>query len=117
PTVMTNGQAGGDPNVAGRIRDLQIEPVKGRRLYAASAGGGAWFSADRGETWTPLDDFQLSDLSDVATIASAQDDGSDDVIWVGTGEPRLAAGGLMPALPAGGDPGGGLPGGNLLGVG
>ena len=129
PTVMSNGQAGGNPNVAGRVLDVQVEPVKGQRLYAAAAGGGVWFSANGGRSWTPLDDFQLSDLSDVHTISSAlscgaigldwgsADDGSDDVVWVGTGEPRLAEGGLTPAVPAGGGPGGGLPGGNLLGVG
>src|SRR5450631_1549092 len=44
PTVMTHGQAGGRPNVSGRIRDVQVEPINGQRLYAASAGGGVWFS-------------------------------------------------------------------------
>jgi hypothetical protein len=129
PTVMSHGQAGGDPNVAGRISDVQIEPTSGQRLYAAAAGGGVWFSANGGRTWSPLDDFQLSDLGDVHTIASALScgaigvdwhgpaDGSGDVVWVGTGEARLAGGGLTPAQPAGGGPGGGLPGGNLLGVG
>ena len=129
PTVMTHGQAGGHPNVSGRIRDVQVEPINGQRLYAASAGGGVWFSHDRGETWAPLDDFQVSDLSDVGTISSAlscgaihviwggSGDGSDDVVWVGTGEPGLILGGLQPALGAGGEPGGGLPGGNLLGIG
>lgn len=130
PTTMTHGQAGGDPNVAGRISDLAVEPVDGLRLYAATAGGGTWFSADRGENWTPLDDFQVSDLSDVQTISSAlscgaihvmtwgtQSDGSGDVVWVGTGEATVVWGGLRPPQPAGGGPGGGLPGGNLLGIG
>src|SRR6266498_1636884 len=48
PSVMLNGQATGTPNVAGRIRDLQVEPAAGQRVYAASASGGVWFSADRG---------------------------------------------------------------------
>jgi hypothetical protein len=127
PTVMTNGQAGGNPNVAGRITDLAVEPGKGQRLYASSAAGGVWLSTDRGQSWTPLDDFQESDLTDVKTISSAlscgavhviwgaQDDGSLDVVWVGTGEAGLYDGGLGPAG-AGGELAG-LPGGGLLGVG
>jgi hypothetical protein len=127
PTVMTNGQATGDPNVAGRIRDIAVEPIAGQRIYAASAGGGAWFSGDRGNTWQPLDDFQVADLSDVTDLAGALTcgalhviwgtaaDGSQDVVWVGTGEPALTLGGLQAV--AGGGPGGGLPGGKMLGIG
>jgi hypothetical protein len=122
PSVMTHGQAGGDPNVAGRIRDIQIEPVDGRRIYAASAGGGAWFSADRGETWSPLDDYQASDRTDVGNVAAAlacgavyakfgaAADGSQDEVWVGTGEPVLFGGGRVGGT-------GGLPGGKLAGIG
>jgi hypothetical protein len=127
PIVMRNGQAGGHPNVAGRIRDLQVEPDQGKRVYAASAGGGVWFSADRGETWRPLDDWQISDRSNLGNIANAlscgavyvvwgaQDDGSDDVVWVGTGEPSLTAAGQQ-AL-TGIQPGGPQVGGAVVGVG
>ena len=127
PSVMTKGQAGGHPNVAGRIRDVQIEPTDGLRIYAASAGGGAWFSQDRGETWVPLDDFQESDRTDVGNVASAlacgaiyvrfrgPADGSQDEVWVGTGEPSLFGGG-QPGI-SGGGPGGGLPSGKLGGIG
>jgi hypothetical protein len=127
PSVMSNGQAGGNPNVAGRIRDLQVEPTQGLRIYAASASGGVWFSADRGETWSPLDDFQESDRTDVGNIASAlacgavyvkfggAADGSQDVVWVGTGEQSLTQGGIPAVTGAG--PGGGLPGGQLAGIG
>jgi hypothetical protein len=122
PSVTVNGQATGDPNVAGRIRDLQVEPVSGQRVYAASAAGGCWYSPDAGETWRPLDDFATSDRTKVGDVASAlacgsvhviwgsADDGSADEVWVGTGEPSLKAG----------RPGGrgwGLPGGKLRGIG
>jgi hypothetical protein len=100
PSTMTNGQAGGHPNVAGRIRDLQVEPTAGQRLYAASASGGVWFSGDAGLTWRPLDDFQQTpDRTQVGAVASAlacgaihvawanaADDGTGDDVWVGTGE-------------------------------
>ena len=123
PTVMTNGQASGNPNVAGRIRDLQVEPVSGLRLYAGSAGGGVWFSADRGETWRPLDDYQISDRSDIGNVADALSvgavhviwgaaaDGSDDVVWVGTGEQELTGDGLNADRTTG------LPGSKMYGIG
>jgi hypothetical protein len=127
PSVMTHGQGAGDPNVAGRIRDLQVEPTQGMRIYAASATGGVWFSADGGQTWAPLDDFQESDRTDVGNVACAlacgalyvkfdgAANGSQDVVWVGTGEQSLSDGGLPAG--AGGGPSGGLPGGSLAGIG
>jgi hypothetical protein len=127
PSVMTNGQAGGNPNVAGRIRDLIVEPVTGQRLYAASGTGGVWFSADRGGTWTPLDEFQESDRTDIGNLSAAlacgavyvrfgaAANGSQDEVWVGTGEQTLTLDGLQATL--GGAPGSGLPGGAVAGIG
>lgn len=99
PSVMTNGQATGTPNVAGRIRDLQVEPTSGDRVYAASATGGVWFSADRGASWRPLDEWRESpDRTDIGKVANslacgavhviwgAAVNGSQDEVWVGTGE-------------------------------
>ncbi len=126
PTTMTNGQAGGNPNVAGRIRDLQVEPGAGLRVYAASAGGGVWFSADRGDTWRPLDEWQTSDRAQgnianalscgaIQVIWGTKADGSDDVVWVGTGEPALTNKGQQAI--AGARPGGSQLGGSVGGVG
>jgi len=127
PSVMTNGQAGGHPNVAGRIRDLQVEPTQGLRAYAASAGGGVWFSADRGESWRPLDDWQISDRSAMGNIANALScgavhviwganaDGSGDIVWVGTGESYVTNDGE--AALRGADPGGSPVGGAVAGIG
>ena len=116
PSVMTNGQATGAPDVTGRIRDLQVEPVAGLRVYAASASGGTWFSPDRGQSWTPLDEWQESpDRADIGTVANALScgalhvvwggaaDGSLDEVWIGTGE-----------LTGGADAG---PGGFVAGIG
>jgi hypothetical protein len=99
PSAMTNGQATGGPNVAGRFRDLQVEPTAGLRVYAASASGGVWFSPDGGNVWRPLDDFQETpDRSNIGLVANAlacgalhviwggSADGSADEVWVGTGE-------------------------------
>ncbi len=116
PSVMTNGQASGTPNVAGRIRDLQVEPVTGLRAYAASASGGVWFTGDRGDSWRPLDEWVMSPNRDTLTpvgnalacgaihvIWGAAADGSQDDVWVGTGELYGGAGGT--------------PGGKVVGIG
>lgn len=106
PSVMTNGQADRTPNVAGRIRDLQVDPVAGQRIYVASASGGVWFSANAGASWNPVDDWQQTpDRSAIGVVANAlacgalyvlwggQADGSADEVWVGTGELHGGAGG------------------------
>ena len=36
------------PRVGGRVRDIWVEPVNGRRAYAASAKGGVWYTEDGG---------------------------------------------------------------------
>ncbi|HEY7009316.1 MAG TPA: hypothetical protein VH395_10265, partial [Jatrophihabitantaceae bacterium] len=128
PTVMQHGQADRNPNVAGRIRDLQIEPTQGKRVYAASAAGGVWFSADAGASWRPLDDWQVTTsrnaLGNVATALSCgalyvqfggNADGSADVVWVGTGEPLLTSDGQI-AAPEG-HPVGELIAGSVAGIG
>jgi hypothetical protein len=126
PITMTNGQAGGNPNVVGRIRDIAVEPVDGLRVYAASAGGGVWFSADRGDTWRALDEWQTSDRGQ-GNVASAlscgavhviwgnQADGSADVVWVGTGEPSVTNNGEIAMSAA--EPGGSQIGSSVAGVG
>ena len=43
PTVVLNGQAGGNPRVAGRTNDIRVSD-DGARVYAATANGGVWFS-------------------------------------------------------------------------
>jgi hypothetical protein len=114
PSSMTNGQAARSPNVAGRIRDVQVEPANGLRAYAASASGGVWFSADAGLTWNPLDDFQQTpDRSAIGLVANSLACGAlnviwgataaTDEVWVGTGE---LSGGAS-----------GMPGGHVSGIG
>ncbi|MEO6713573.1 MAG: hypothetical protein ABIM89_09120, partial [Mycobacteriales bacterium] len=116
PSVMTNGQATGKPNVAGRIRDIAVDRLNdNNRVYAATAAGGVWFSGDRGQSWRPLDDWQESpDRADIGTVANSlacgavhviwgtAANGSQDEVWVGTGE----IGGA-----------GGTPGGKIAGIG
>ncbi len=117
PSVVLGGQASGGPRIAGRVRELAVEPTRGGRLYAATGSGGVWFSASRGVTWEPLDDFGASPNRNTQTPVGnslscgaihvewgAADDGTDDVVTVGTGE-------------IGNDGGIGRPGAGLAGVG
>lgn len=94
PSAVRHGSPTGNPVVSGRINAIAAGP--GGRVYAASANGGVWFSEDRGLSWTPLDKWFWSDplppagadsLS-VGTLAvkfGAQR--SEDLLFVGTGEP------------------------------
>ncbi len=68
--------------MSGRITDLAGHPTNARIIYAGTAGGGVWKSADGGSTFTSIfDDYAQS----IGTIAI--DPGNpDQVIWVGTGE-------------------------------
>ncbi len=115
PSTVLKGQAGGNPRVAGRVRDLWVSP-DGSRAYAGSASGGVWFSNDGGSTWSPLGDWLATpagaDISRPSTTLTcgcllvnfgAPADGSGDEVYVGTGE-------LTP------DPSG-VPGSQLGGVG
>jgi hypothetical protein len=115
PSNVLGGQASGAPPVAGRMKDIAVEPTVGQRAYAASASGGVWFTNDRGQSWSPLDAFSVSPNRETPfavgnSLASGAihvawkgpADGSADIITVGTGEP----GGRR-----------GTPGGKMAGVG
>lgn len=95
PSILINGQATGNPVVAGRVRAIQVSP-DGQRIYLGSANGGVWYSADAGASWEPLGaaslapDANRSDLS--LTIGAlwvefgAGNDPAKDVVYVGSGE-------------------------------
>ncbi|MEO5899637.1 MAG: hypothetical protein ABIR68_05845 [Ilumatobacteraceae bacterium] len=121
PSTLVGGQAGGRPNVSGRVRDLAVEPTTGDRVYAATASGGVWYSGDRGVSWKPLDEFVESPGKDtlfpIGNVAACgaihvnwgtEADGSLDEVIVGTGEP---------SQPGRGEFTPGSPGGTLVGIG
>ena len=97
PTTVLRGQAAGAPRIAGRIRDVWASP-DGRRIYAASAGGGVWYSGDAATTWQPLGGWATTELTNPDRAAmtlscgclhvtfGTPTDGSDDFVVVGTGE-------------------------------
>jgi hypothetical protein len=98
PTVVLAGQAGGRPRVAGRVRDLRVSD-DGMRLYAATANGGVWYSADAGETWAPLGGWGVSGTPPATTVPAnvlvcgciyvrfdPGGNAANDEVLVGTGE-------------------------------
>jgi hypothetical protein len=100
PSVVLNGQADLHPRVSGRVRAIAVSP-DGKRIYAGTALGGTWYSGDSGARWMPLDFFASTrDLTGVLAEANAlsvgavavafgaADDGSQDVVYVGTGEQK-----------------------------
>ena len=104
PSIMTNGQATGNPVVSGRTRVVKVSP-NGQRAYAGTANGGVWYSSDAGASWSPVGAWGLaaaterSDLS--LTIGEmdvhfgttgSNDDPDKDVVYVGTGEARPTLG-------------------------
>jgi hypothetical protein len=116
PSTVLKGQAGMNPRVAGRVRDLWIAD-NGLRAYAASANGGVWVTFDAGNTWAPLGNWLHPTGADaisrpastltcgclLVNFNNAVSDGSSDEIYVGTGE-------IVPTV-------GGIPGRKLGGVG
>lgn len=72
----------GPENVGGRTRSLVIHPTDRNKLWAGSVGGGIWFSADGGQSWTPVNDGQ----ENLAIGSLAFDPKNPDIMYAGTGE-------------------------------
>ena len=73
----------GPANTSGRITALAVPDLPGHTvMYAGTAGGGVWKTANAGVTWEPVfNDAGLGSIGDVAVAPS-----KPDVVWVGTGE-------------------------------
>ncbi len=115
PSETIRGQGGSQPRVAGRVRDLRVSD-NGKRVYAATANGGVWYSGDGGDSWSPIGGAGSTAAGEAAapgpsTLVTscitvkfgANTDGSEDIVFAGTGElkPRLS----------------GTPGGSNVGIG
>lgn len=96
PSVVRLGQAEAIPNVTGRITDLAVSP-NGQRIYAASAKGGLWYSADSGATWDPVGNWNnpargaggnLTGLVIGSILVHFGPTAAQDHVVVGTGELR-----------------------------
>ena len=75
-------------------RSLASSGVKGRpnEAYFGAVGGGLWKTSDKGETWTPVTDGQITSSS-VGALAVSES--SPDIVFIGTGESCIR-GNIMP---------------------
>jgi photosystem II stability/assembly factor-like uncharacterized protein len=72
----------GPTNFAGRMLDLEFDPVDPSKLYASGAGGGLWRTTDSGVSWTPLSD----ETGSLAVNAICVLPSDPNIILIGTGE-------------------------------
>jgi hypothetical protein len=79
PSPIDEGGAGDN----GLVTAIAVSPTNPNLVFIGTAGGGVWRSPDRGLTWTPLFDRQLS-LAVGEPGALAIDPRSPDTIYVGT---------------------------------
>jgi photosystem II stability/assembly factor-like uncharacterized protein len=92
----------GPVNIAGRVVDIEFNPVTPAIVYAAAATGGVFKSTDTGETWFPVFDEQaMLSIGDIAV-----DPVNPNNIYVGTGEANgghnnFAGGGVYKSTDAG----------------
>jgi photosystem II stability/assembly factor-like uncharacterized protein len=72
----------GPLNIAGRVVDIEFNPVNPTIVYAAAATGGVFKSTDTGKTWSSVfDDQAILSIGDIAI-----DPVNPDIVYVGTGE-------------------------------
>ncbi|MBI2259228.1 MAG: T9SS type A sorting domain-containing protein [Flavobacteriia bacterium] len=82
----------GPDNIGGRTRAILIDKNDNNKIYAGGVSGGLFFSNDRAQTWTKVDDFPglpfISSMtqSENGTIfvATGSND-EDDAYWDGDG--------------------------------
>ncbi len=68
--------------MSGRITDIETHPTNDKIIYAGTAGGGVWSSANGGATFNPIFDKHIQSIG-VVKIDPVK---PDEIIWVGTGE-------------------------------
>ncbi len=72
----------GPAGMSGRVTCITVHPQIPTTIYAGSASGGLWVSANNGQSWSPL--FQNEKVASIGAIAV--DPTHPDIIYVGTGE-------------------------------
>ena len=72
----------GPNNVAGRVRALLIDAADSTHIFAGGVSGGLWVSNNGGQTWTTVNDQNLS----MAVTCITQNPFNSKEIYYGTGE-------------------------------
>jgi len=80
----------GPNNMDGRITDIEFDPDDDQVIYAASASGGVFRSADRGMNWEPL--FDKQECLAIGDLAISLN--NSELIYAGTGESNAGGGSI-----------------------
>lgn len=72
----------GPANPGGRMDDFAVVNSNPFIIYAATASGGLWKTANNAVTWEPIFDGQSTSTIGDVTISPS----NPDIVWVGTGE-------------------------------
>ena len=67
----------------GRVSQIKFHPSDASKMYAVSASGGLWYSANKGVSWTNLGTDLISDLQ---SASIAIDPSNDQTLYWGTGD-------------------------------
>jgi photosystem II stability/assembly factor-like uncharacterized protein len=88
PSAIPKGQTYSAARVlvSGRVTAIVVDPTDSNTVYAGTAQGGVWKTSDRGATWTPQNDNNIS----LAIGALAMDPSNHLVLYAGTGEGNFA---------------------------
>lgn len=77
-----NSNVPSDGGGAGRVNVLRFSPSSANTIYAGSAGGGVWKSADGGASWSALSDkYPVTSIADIAIDVT-----NGNNIYVATGD-------------------------------
>ena len=76
----------GPLNLGGRINVMKQDTAAPERIYVGAAAGGLWRSLDSGATWTPI----TEDFGHMAIGSLAIHPDSNDVLYLGTGDPQIS---------------------------
>lgn len=80
----------GPTNIGGRITDIEIRGSDPNVIFVGSASGGLFRTLDNGGNWNPaFDQTNALSIGDIAISPT-----SENVMYVGTGEPNLGGGSI-----------------------
>jgi photosystem II stability/assembly factor-like uncharacterized protein len=75
----------------GRVSQIKFHASNANKMYAASASGGLWYSANKGVNWTSLG---TDHITKVVSASVAIDPTNDQTIYWGTGDANYYSSGL-----------------------
>lgn len=79
----------GPVNFGGRVVDVAVDPTQTNTVFAATASGGVWKSADAGVTWTRSWPNKLTQAMGALAITS------EGTLFAGTGETNPGGGSIV----------------------